>query len=62
MFVIVDVTRYGTDITDEQIAEFAEEYGLFPDRDKAVTAAYELPLDPDDIMLVEIECDEGMLQ
>ena len=62
MFVIVDTTRYGKDVTDEQIADFAEEYGLFSEREEAVYKAYDLPVDPDNIMLVEIECDEGMLQ
>lgn len=62
MFTILDTTRYGTDPTDEQIADSAEEHGLFLYRDEAVQAALKLPVPPDKIMLVEIECDDETLQ
>ena len=62
MYTIVDTTRYGTDPTDEQIADSAEEHGLFLTRDDAVQVAMELPVPPEKIMLIEIEDEEGELQ
>lgn len=62
MFTIVDTTRYGNDPTDEQIADSAEEHGLFLTRDEAVQVAMTLPVPPEKIMLVEIECEEGEIQ
>lgn len=62
MYTIVDTTRYGDDPTDEQIADSAEEHGLFLTRDEAVQVAYKLPVPPEKIMLIEIECEEGVLQ
>lgn len=62
MYVIVDTTRYGMDLTDEEIADCAEEHGLFENREEAVIKAKCLPIDPDHIMLVDIECEGGLLQ
>lgn len=62
MFVIVDTTRYGMDPTDEQIADCAEENGMYIEREEAVKKAYDIPVPPEEIMLVDIECEEGILQ
>lgn len=62
MWVVLDTTRYGDDPTDEQIADSAEQHGLFLTRDEAVQVAMGLPVPPEKIMLVEIECEEGVLQ
>lgn len=62
MFTIVDTTRYGDDPTDEQIADSAEQHGLFLTRDEAVQVAMSLPVPTEKIMLIEIECEEGVLQ
>lgn len=62
MFTVLDTSLYGDDPTDEQIADSAEQHGLFLTRDEAVQAALELPVSPEEIILVEIECEEGELQ
>lgn len=62
MFVILDTTRYGTDPTDEQIADSAERYGLFATRDDAVQTACELSVPFNKLVLVEIVCEEGRVQ
>ena len=62
MFAIVDTTRYGYDPTDEQIADSAEQYGLFATRDEAVQTACELSVPFNKLMLIEIVCEEGELQ
>lgn len=62
MFTILDTTLYGDNPTDEQIADSAEEHGLFLTRDEAVQAAYGLSVPLEKIMLIEIECEEGELQ
>lgn len=62
MFTILDTSLYGDDPTDEQIADSAEQHGLFLTRDEAVQVAMTLPVPPEKIMLIEIECEEGELQ
>ena len=61
MFALVDTLRYGYDPTDEQIADCAEEYGLFATRDEAVRTAETLSVPFDKIMLIEIECEETLI-
>jgi len=62
MWVVLDTTRYGMDPSDEQIADSAEQHGLFLTRDEAVQVAETLPVPPEKIMLVEIECEKGEIQ
>ena len=62
MYTVLDTSLYGDDPTDEQIADSAEQHGLFLTRDEAVQAAMKLSVPPEKIMLVEIECEEGELQ
>lgn len=62
MYVIVDTLQYGLNPTDKEIADCAEKHGMFQNCEEAIVKAECLPVNPEDIMLVDIDVDCKIVQ